>query len=1322
MHQHFNRDYLLRLPLPLAQLYSRAHSDEDMRGRHDNSYYLFEALVKLAVAPLVAVAAEEARAGTPLPVSLARSLAELSSPSFGQWVELLRELARHFGSRPDSHSHRLGKVWQHLDAPRSDLPGVLALYRRIANGPDGEPGGKQKCSLLRLFEVLVRYRNRALGHSAVRPLSFYQELAPLLFAAANDVLANGVLDLLGPPGARLACVTEVRTVTASDAEVSLRELTGLRPVRLSPLVLPRERTAGLFPSRVCLLQSESEQPLPLDPVLAYRQVGDREDVLFLNGNWDGRQAEYLNYATGTTEALPGLEPSLRPLFDLVGGPRHTPPVPGKVTAAVGASREVVPPLPQPFFAHPYPLQENFTGRVSERRVLTEWLTRGRRPVLTLVAFGGMGKSALAWVWLRRDVLGLPGAGDSPAGGKGTRARRVPKGRGLCGVLWWSFYEPQSSFPVFVDQALAYCGGAASRSLTLADKVAALLMLLQQQRFLLVLDGFERELRDSEGATADRPTERGTGDEYRQIVDPHAARFLRQAASLPLRGRILLTSRLFPRELDGLDGCQRHDLTGLAPEDAFAFYRAQGVRGTRSEIQATCEPYGYHPLALRLLAGLIVHDPARPGDPRAAAEYDPLPNLVPRERHVLALAFDALAPTSRELLGRLAACRSPASFAVVKALIPDGRDMDLKAALLELRERGLLFFDPSQARYDLHPLVRQYAYQRLADKEAVHALLAEFFCQPLDAGEDILMAEGMLPPPSLADLVSRETCPVIALERPRRVVAPLCSDPPPSVFRNCDLCETDRRFEHVDDVPLAVAACPHASAHRTELVLPVWRGKGLLVAACARGDEPGHDGRGSRIGEEPGEAGAPPGFLALWDRRQSEAFNRQIEAFHHTARAGRYDEAFTRLRDQLGDELYFRLGAYLTYADLLRELFPDGESRRPRLSSPRNQSWAANALATTYVQTGQPRLAVPLLQLCNRIDEEQGDRFNHAVGLGNLAVSLLKLGKLAAAEQSLRKAIALCAGTRQAFDVAVLHAELGRVLAYQARFEESSAHLDTSACLFDNPREPTPGAEPASTGCPLQDTSPLLLIDLGACVPCDECVRPRGPVEAEPAGAFRFQPPLPTGIPVGRPAETKGHERGLKLRPPHVDVFVGAYRALRHLLSGDAETALGYARRAHAAATRRWNEHDCVRAAWLLGWALTEASSGRADPSPLREEAAVHLADALARLRRIHLVDYEADVLLAWARWHRQAGSAGEARRQAEEALLVADRCEYRLKQAEIHLFLALLCADEGALVGARSHAAAASERAWCDGPAACYHPVLAEAKRLLADSIPALPR
>jgi hypothetical protein len=50
----YHREYLAHLPLPLAQLCSRAYNAKDPRGQHDNAFYLFEALVNLMAAPLVA--------------------------------------------------------------------------------------------------------------------------------------------------------------------------------------------------------------------------------------------------------------------------------------------------------------------------------------------------------------------------------------------------------------------------------------------------------------------------------------------------------------------------------------------------------------------------------------------------------------------------------------------------------------------------------------------------------------------------------------------------------------------------------------------------------------------------------------------------------------------------------------------------------------------------------------------------------------------------------------------------------------------------------------------------------------------------------------------------------------------------------------------------------------------------------------------------------------------------------------------------------------------------------------------------------------------
>ncbi len=178
----------------------------------------------------------------------------------------------------------------------------------------------------------------------------------------------------------------------------------------------------------------------------------------------------------------------------------------------------------------------------------------------------------------------------------------------------------------------------------------------------------------------------------------------------------------------------------------------------------------------------------------------------------------------------------------------------------------------------------------------------------------------------------------------------------------------------------------------------------------------------------------------------------------------------------------------------------------------------------------------------------------------------------------------------------------------------------------------------------------------------------------------------------------------------------AYRAHRSLLMGDPRAALAAAGQSRELADVASSERDIIRAEWLLGWAREALALREPDQGDHHLAAAEkHLTEALTRCRQINMVDHEADILVAWARWHRTKGKPDPARHDAQEALRIADRCEYRLNQAEIRNFLARLDLDVGDLASARTHAQTAQERAQCDGPPHCYQPALDEAKRLLAE-------
>ena len=196
---------------------------------------------------------------------------------------MLRELARHFGQRPDASSHPLGHLWDQLDKARRDRPALLALYRRIKHGADGEPAGDQSCSLLQLFDALVQYRNDVFGHGGARFESFYtDEMGPLLFPAANEVLAEGTFDPLGPRGSRLVYVSaELRQLDEDRVEVGLRELIGKDGERAAPLPLGRDEAAALA-GRVAVVWPGRPVPLRLDPLLLYREGERSSDMLFLN--------------------------------------------------------------------------------------------------------------------------------------------------------------------------------------------------------------------------------------------------------------------------------------------------------------------------------------------------------------------------------------------------------------------------------------------------------------------------------------------------------------------------------------------------------------------------------------------------------------------------------------------------------------------------------------------------------------------------------------------------------------------------------------------------------------------------------------------------------------------------------------------------------------------------------------------------------------------------------------------------------------------------------------------------------------------------------
>jgi tetratricopeptide (TPR) repeat protein len=176
----------------------------------------------------------------------------------------------------------------------------------------------------------------------------------------------------------------------------------------------------------------------------------------------------------------------------------------------------------------------------------------------------------------------------------------------------------------------------------------------------------------------------------------------------------------------LKGCRDESLSAFSPEDAVTYFHNEGIAATRAEILAACSAYGYHPLSLSLLVGLINEDHAHRGDIEAVKNLEIFEDVRARRHHVLERAYESLAPERRDLLSRISCFRGSMKYAVLKKVFPSP---DLDKALLDLRKRGLLQYAGETQRYDLHPIVRHYAYDHFTDekrRKEAHIGLAKYF--------------------------------------------------------------------------------------------------------------------------------------------------------------------------------------------------------------------------------------------------------------------------------------------------------------------------------------------------------------------------------------------------------------------------------------------------------------------------------------------------------------------------------------------------------------------------------------------------------------------
>lgn len=426
----------------------------------------------------------------------------------------------------------------------------------------------------------------------------------------------------------------------------------------------------------------------------------------------------------------------------------------KGTERVGASTGFVPLGPDRISTAKLPsTSPDLFGREAELATLDEAWADLHTNVLTLVAWGGVGKTALVGNWLSRL------AADREAY------------RGAERIFGWSFYSQgaaegrQVSADQFIAAALKWFGDPqmAESSASPWDKGERLAELIRQSRTLLVLDGLE-------------PLQNPPPVETGRLKDPALSTLLRELARHN-PGLVVITTRLAVDDLKDFTvtasraaakqspseqeiasssrtagllamtaSATQIDLDTLSDEAGAHYLSHLGVQGTPAELRQASHDFGGHALALTLLGTYLskVHR----GDVR---KRDLIAHLTD-ERKQGAHAQRVLASYERWLNGKaeldilrlMGLFDRPAERGAVEALrreppIPSLTSnlqhlssIDWQYAVSNLRDLRLLAAaDDDLDTLDCHPLLREYFGEQLrtsnpkAWREA-HSRLYEYY--------------------------------------------------------------------------------------------------------------------------------------------------------------------------------------------------------------------------------------------------------------------------------------------------------------------------------------------------------------------------------------------------------------------------------------------------------------------------------------------------------------------------------------------------------------------------------------------------------------------
>jgi hypothetical protein len=600
------------------------------------------------------------------------------------------------------------------------------------------------------------------------------------------------------------------------------------------------------------------------------------------------------------------------------------------------------PTPPAFYAEPaYLSSHDFVGRRDQLETLNEWVQPAdSHPVLLFEAIGGSGKSMLTWEWVRNHAA---------------TARQDWAGR-----FWYSFYERGAIMADFCQRALAYITGQPLEELRkkkTAELAPLLLHQLQARPWLLILDGLERvlvayhridaaQLRDEEAGKTDEIAQRDVGAAIRP-EDDELLRALAGAAP----SKLLLTSRLIPRVLlnkasQSIPGVQRVPLPGLRPADAEALFRACGVTGDSTAIQAYLKKHcDCHPLTIGVLVGLVNdYLPDRgnfdlwSADPEGGGRLNLGDlDLVQKRNHILHAAMAALSSESRQLLSMVALLSEAVNYETLKALNPH---LPPEIGDVPVPEK------PGEGWY----------WQHMSDEEKAKAR------------EDY--------PVALQRRGENEQAVQERLRSPEYLAAPKRLAQTIKDLENRGLLQYDVQAKRYDLHPVV---------------------RGVAVGGLAQTEKETY---GRRVVDHFSSRPHNP-------YEQAETIEDVRDSLHVVrtlVQMGRFQEAYDYYRGELSNALFFNLEANAEVVALLRPFFPDGWGTLPQQLATRAAAYLANCAALALDALGQRRAGQAAYGSALAADLELKDWRNVRLNLMNISVSLANQGRFAKEDFCLRLAL------------------------------------------------------------------------------------------------------------------------------------------------------------------------------------------------------------------------------------------------------------------------------------------------------------------------------